>query len=179
MQVRCPHCHNGIELVDAAPLADIECPSCGSHFSLISGTSSTDVYGPAGQQTIAHFRLIRLLGTGAFGAVWLAHDQQLDCQVAIKIPRLEQLDAAQAEQFFREARAAAQLRHANIVHLREAGRDGDSLYIASDYIEGANLKEWLSGQQLSFRESAALIAKVADAVQHAHSQGVIHRDLKP
>ena len=179
MQVRCPHCHNGIELVDAAPLADIECPSCGSHFSLISGKSSTDAYGPAGQQTIAHFRLIRMLGTGAFGCVWLAHDQQLDCQVAIKIPRLEQLDAKQAEQFFREARAAAQLRHANIVHVREAGRDGDTLYIASDYIAGANLKEWLSGQRLSFRESAELIAKLAEALEHAHNQGVVHRDLKP
>jgi len=179
MKVRCPHCHNGIELIDAAPLADIECPSCGSHFSLISGKSSTDAYGPAGQQSIAHFQLIRLLGTGAFGCVWLAHDQQLDCQVAIKIPRLEQLDAAQAEHFFREARAAAQLRHANIVHVREAGRDGDSLYIASDYIAGANLKEWLSGQRLSFRESAELVAKVADALEHAHKQGVVHRDLKP
>ncbi len=179
MKVRCPHCHNGIELVDAAPLVDIECPSCGSHFSLISDKSATDSYGPAGRKAIAQFQLIRLLGTGAFGSVWLAHDQQLDCQVAIKIPRLERLDAIQAEQFFREARAAAQLRHANIVHVREIGRDGDSVFIVSDYIAGANLKEWLSGQRLSFRESAELIAKISDALEHAHSHGVVHRDLKP
>ena len=160
MKVRCPHCHNGIELIHAAPLANIECPSCGSHFSLISDKSATDSYGHAGRKAIAQFQLIRLLGTGAFGSVWLAHDQQLDCQVAIKIPRQEQLNAPQAEQFFREARAAAQLRHANIVHVREIGRDGDSVFIVSDYIAGANLKEWLSGQRLSFRESADLIAKI-------------------
>jgi len=179
MKVRCPHCHNGIELIHAAPLADIECPSCGSHFSLISDNSATDSYGPAGRKAIAQFQLIRLLGTGAFGSVWLAHDQQLDCQVAIKIPRLERLDARQAELFFREARAAAQLRHANIVHVREIGRDGDSVFIVSDYIAGANLKEWLSGQRLSFPESAELIAKISDALEHAHSHGVVHRDLKP
>lgn len=179
MRVRCPHCHNGIDLVDAAPLVNIECPSCGSQFSLISDKSATDTYRPSGRQKIAQFQLIRLLGSGAFGSVWLAHDQQLDCQVAIKVPRFEQPDAMQAEQFLREARAAAQLRHANIVHVREVGRDGDSLFIVSDYIAGANLKEWLSGQRLSFRESAELIAKVANALEHAHRQGVIHRDLKP
>ena len=73
----------------------------------------------------------------------------------------------------------ARLQHPNIAHVREAGRDGDTLFIVSDYIDGANLCDWLTGQRLSLREGAQLVAKAADALEHAHLRGVVHRDLKP
>ena len=111
--------------------------------------------------------------------MWKAKDTTLDRFVAVKIPRSDQLDEADVEKFFREARAAAQLRHPNIVAVHEVGRDGNTIFIASDYVEGATLKEWLRGQPLPPREAATLCAKIADALHSAHEAGVVHRDLKP
>ena len=99
--------------------------------------------------------------------------------MAVKIPRSDQLDEADIEKFFREARAAAQLHHPNIVAVHEVGRDGNTIFIASDYVEGATLKEWMRGQPLPPREAAKLCAKIADALHSAHEAGVVHRDLKP
>src|ERR1700674_1025137 len=177
MHVRCPDCHNPIEIVDDTSLSEICCTSCGSSFSLIGG-DATETH-RTGTRRLAHFDLVQELGIGKFGSVWMARDTQLDRTVAIKIPRKGALDPKEAELFLRDARAAAQLKHPNIVSVHEVGRDQDTVYIVTDYIDGANLKEWLSGQRLSFRESAELIVKVAEAVHHAHQAGVVHRDLKP
>ena len=119
------------------------------------------------------------MGPGPSGSVFKAIDTELDRTVAIKIPRKGQLDPAEAEQFLREARAAAQLRHSNIVTVHEVGREDDTVFIVSDYVEGLTLADWLTGQSLTPREAASLAAKIADALYHAHEAGVIHRDLKP
>ncbi len=177
MHLRCPHCHNPIDVLNDQPLHDVCCPSCGSSFSLISG-ATTQSYNEAGR-TLGHFQLIEQLGAGHFGTVWKARDVELDRVVAIKIPRKDQLTDTDTELFFREARAAAQLRHPNIVSVHEVGRADDTVFIASDYIEGCNLKEWLTGQKLTFRESAELCVTIATALHHAHELGVTHRDLKP
>lgn len=177
LRVRCPHCHNPIELVDEAPSDEIECPSCGNSFNLVSG-QSTAAYHVAGK-TIAHFQLLEQVGMGQFGSVWKARDTKLDRTVAVKIPRRGQLTSAENEQFLREARAAAQIRHPNVVGVHEIGREDDSLYIVSDFIEGASLSEWLTGRRLTPREAAELCIKIADALHEAHEAGVVHRDLKP
>ncbi|MCA9078693.1 MAG: serine/threonine protein kinase [Planctomycetaceae bacterium] len=177
VHTRCPHCHNPIELVDESSLKDIECPSCGSSFNLIS-TDTTATRGGS-STTVAHFELLEQLGMGHFGTVWKARDMQLDRTVAVKMPRSNQLDEADTEQFFREARAAAQLKHPHIVSVHEVGRHEQSIYIVSDFVQGANLKEWLTGQRLTNRETVELCITVAEALHHAHEQGVIHRDLKP
>jgi serine/threonine protein kinase len=119
------------------------------------------------------------LGTGAFGTVWKALDTELDRTVAVKIPRKDMLDAQESEQFFREARAAAQLKHSNIVSVHEVGRESDTIYIVSDFVEGLSLADWLTAQQLTFQESSELCVKIAEALEHAHQAGVVHRDLKP
>jgi hypothetical protein len=178
MHVRCPHCHNPIDVVDDSDFAEITCPSCGSGFSLVD-VESTVTMPPFGARDFRHFEFVRELGYGGFGTVWLAKDKQLDRNVAIKVPRNGVVRGREAELFLRDARAAAQLRHSNIVTIHEIGKEDDTLFIVSDFIEGASLKSWLTGRRLSFRESAALIIKVAEAVHHAHQQGVIHRDLKP
>jgi WD40 repeat protein/tRNA A-37 threonylcarbamoyl transferase component Bud32 len=177
MHTRCPHCRNAIEIVDEASLAEIVCPTCGSSFNLVG--DETAPYPAEGPRSIGHFTLLEPLGTGAFGTVWKARDTELDRIVAVKIPRKGQLDAAEAEQFLREARAAAQLHHPYIVGVHEIGRDDETVYIVSDFVEGVTLSDWLSARRLSPREAAELVAKVADAIQHAHAAGVIHRDLKP
>ena len=94
-------------------------------------------------------------------------------------PPKGQLDPGEVEQFIREARAAAQLKHPNIVAVHEVGREDGQVYIVSDYVEGLTLADWLVGQQLTSRTAAELCVTLAEALQHAHEAGVIHRDLKP
>jgi tetratricopeptide (TPR) repeat protein len=134
---------------------------------------------PPGARLLGHFELVEEVGIGRFGSVWKAHDTKLQRTVAIKIPRQEQLGPQQAEMFLRDARAAAQLKHPHIVGVHEVGRADETIYIVSDFIDGANLKEWLSGQRLSIREATELVVKIARALDHAHGAGVVHRDLKP
>jgi serine/threonine protein kinase len=97
---------------------------------------------------LGRFEVIQPLGTGHFGSVWKCRDTELDRLVAVKIPRKEQLTTEESELFFREARASAQLKHPNVVAVHEVGREGDPIYIVSDFVEGANLREWLSARRL-------------------------------
>ena len=176
LHVRCPHCHNPIELLDQAPLSDISCPSCGSSFSLIA--DNTLSHDPS-TKSFGHFELLDQVGIGQFGSVWKSRDTKLDRTVAIKIPRNGRMDSAQTEMFLRDARAAAQLKHPNIVSVHEVGKQDDTVYIVSDFIQGSTLKEWTQAKRLTPREAAELCVKIAKALHHAHEAGVIHRDLKP
>jgi WD40 repeat protein/tRNA A-37 threonylcarbamoyl transferase component Bud32 len=175
--VRCPHCHNTIDMIVDAPLVDIHCPTCGGSFSLVNDAEQTR--DAAALTRIAHFELVDRLGMGEFGTVWKARDTILDRTIALKIPRRERLDAVSIEKFMREARAAAQLRHPNIISTHEVGRHADILYIVSDYIRGISLAEMIADHRLDIGESVVMVSKVADALEHAHQRGVIHRDLKP
>ena len=176
LHVRCPHCHNPIELLEDAPLEEINCPSCGSSFSLVGDRTLS--HDPR-TKSLGHFELLDRVGIGQFGSVWKARDTKLDRTVAVKIPRNGRLDSAQTEMFLRDARAAAQLKHPNIVSVHEVGKQDDTIYIVSDFIQGATLKEWMAAKRLTPRESAELCVKIAKALHHAHEAGVIHRDLKP
>jgi WD40 repeat protein/ribosomal protein S27E len=177
VHVRCPHCHNPIEVVDADPLTDISCPDCGSSFSLISGETAS--YQPGAVKTIGHFELLESVGGGHFGTVWKARDTKLDRIVAVKVPRRGQIEGSEAEMFVREARSAAQVKHSGVVAVHEVGREDDTLYIVSDFVDGCSLNDWLSGRRLTPREAAELCVKIADALHAAHEAGVVHRDLKP
>jgi serine/threonine protein kinase len=134
MHIRCPHCQNPIEVVGNEEFASVNCPSCGSAFDLVPKTAA---YTPE-TRTIAHFELLQQLGSGGFGTVWKARDAKLDRLVAIKVPRIDRQDRNNGEMFLREARAAAQLRHPHIVAVHEVGREDDTLYIVSDFIEGVS-----------------------------------------
>ena len=166
-----------MEMAIDTTLTDLTCESCGSHFSLVDDTRSTRSADTL--TTLGRFELLERLGVGGFGTVWKARDTELDRPVAVKIPRQGDMSPEETEKFLREARAAAQLKHPNIVSVYEVGRDGDSVYIVSDFVRGADLADWLTEQQLTGREAAELCAKLAEALHHAHEQGVIHRDLKP
>ena len=131
---------------------------------------------------VGHFRLIRRLGAGGHGIVYLAQDQRLGRSVALKVPRPELLgSAALRRRFLREARAAAGLDHPNLVPVYESGQAGPFCYIASAYCEGPTLATWLRGraEPVPPAGAAQLIATLADAVQHAHERGILHRDIKP
>ena len=177
LSIRCPHCHNMMELIVDASLMEITCSNCGDTFGLIN--DGQDTRDAATVTRVAHFELIERLGMGQFGTVWKARDTMLARTVALKIPRREQLDPLSVEKFMREARAAAQLQHPNIVGTHEVGRYGDTLYIVNEYIRGVPLSVMMSDHRLDIRESVLMVTKVADALEHAHLAGVIHRDIKP
>jgi WD40 repeat protein/serine/threonine protein kinase len=128
------------------------------------------------------FRLLRVLGTGGFGIVYLAEDPLLGRLVALKVPRPQALLTPELRQrFLREARAAARLNHPNIVPIFDTGEVGLLCYIVSGYSAGGTLAQWLKARvaPVPVQGAARLVALLADAVQHAHEHGILHRDLKP
>lgn len=128
---------------------------------------------------IAHFEVLEYLGGGANGRVWKARDTRLEREVALKIPKRALVSGEELHRFFREGRAAAQLHHPSIVSVHEVGHFAGISFIVSDYIAGMDLAEWLKANSVSPRNAAELCLKLAFALEHAHRQGVIHRDFKP
>jgi WD40 repeat protein/serine/threonine protein kinase len=177
MQIRCPHCIHAFESAGDISWTDLVCPSCGEPFSF-SSDDTTCSYSP-GVRVLGRFELLQEVGVGRFGSVWRARDTELQRTVAVKIPRQKLLDPLETEIFLRDARAAAQLMHPHIASVHEVGREAETIYIVCDYIDGANLGEWISSKKLSPAGAAEVVVKLADALEHAHEAGVIHRDLKP
>jgi len=125
---------------------------------------------------LGRYRLRRRLGTGGFATVWLAHDERLYREVAVKIlPRGRVVGG----RFEREARAAARLAHPGIVTLYEAAVDDEGAYLVSELVHGATLDELLAAGRLSDRDVVRVGIALCDALAHAHAHGVIHRDVKP
>jgi hypothetical protein len=122
------------------------------------------------------YRLVRRLGAGGFGVVWLAHDEHLDRAVAVKRIGVMGQDPARAE---REALAAARLGHAGIVALYEAGRDDEAVYLVSELVRGRTLGQLIEEGALSDRDVLRIGVALCDALTHAHGRGVVHRDVKP
>jgi hypothetical protein len=137
--------------------------------------------------TIGRFRLRREIGRGSMGVVYEAHDPLLERTVAIKTIRIAfaatpEEFAVFERRFMAEARIAARLSHPGIVVVHDVGQDEASgeLYIAMEHLEGRTLANMVqSGVPLPWQEALRIVRQVADALHHAHEQGVVHRDLKP
>ncbi len=122
-----------------------------------------------------------MLGQGAFGSVWLGYDEQLQRQVAIKVPRADRFHSPwEVDSYLAEARTVARLDHPHIVPVYDVGKtDSGLLYVVSKFVEGFTLYDLISKQQLAFDEVAKLLATIAQALHYAHEQRFIHRDIKP
>ena len=129
---------------------------------------------------VGRFRIIRELGRGGGGIVFLARDPRLNRDVALKVPRAESLfTPALRRRFVREAEAAAQLNHPHIVPVFEAGEADGVCYLISAYCEGQNLAAWLRGRVVAPRQAALITLALAEGVAHMHGRGILHRDIKP
>src|SRR5262249_8956304 len=121
-----------------------------------------------------------VLGRGTFGIVYLGHDTELDRPVAIKVLQSRSGEASEeSQQFLREARRGARLRHPGIVTVHDVGLHEGQVYIVSDHIRGTALRQWLNANRPTWQEAARITAALADALAHAHAQLTLHRDVKP
>jgi serine/threonine protein kinase len=130
---------------------------------------------------LGKFELLEELGLGSFGHVFRARDTELGRLVAIKLLRAGHLASREeVDRFVREARSAAQLQHPGLVALHETGQTEEGLfYLVEEFVQGETLAARLKAGRFGFRPAAELVAQVADALDHAHRHGVIHRDVKP
>ncbi len=131
--------------------------------------------------TIARYRVLKALGQGGFGSVYLAQDGDLERLVAIKVPRPDgYLRSGDVEAYLAEARILARMDHPHILPVYDVGRTGrGSCFIVTKYIEGEDLSTHCRRIRASFRDAAGIVAAVAEGLHHAHTRGLVHRDVKP
>jgi hypothetical protein len=132
-------------------------------------------------EQFGRYHIVKKIGAGGMGSVYLAHDTQLDRHVALKVPHFSAQEGQQAvERFLREARAAATIQHANLCPVYDAGQIDGVHYLTMAYIEGHLLSEYIRPAKPAAERKAALVVRTAALALHeAHARGIVHRDLKP
>ena len=149
------------------------------HLNTPMGDSAVSAAAAAAPSSFGRYQVQRVIGSGGFGKVYLAHDTELDRPVAIKVLRSANVSRPEVDQFLEEGRRVARLRHPGIVAVHDIGTHDGQLYIVSDYLSGPSLAEWLIANRPTWLDAARIVAAIADALAHAHSKRTLHRDVKP
>lgn len=185
-----PSCDASYGVDESVLGRNVRCKKCGQRFvagdeSLAPASRGKDPFPPDASIDIPNpfgkYRVIRRLGRGGMGAVYLAYDDDLDRHVALKIPTASgDHEAEILERFKREAKVGASFHHPNFCPIYEAGKVGDHPYLAMAYIEGKDLSSSVNRERpMNPGEAATLVGKIARAMADAHDKGIVHRDLKP
>ena len=178
----CPKCGHKLVIQPIAETVRTSDTSERSTEKAASRTKEADQKGKTSARTthVGRFEVRKRIGVGAFGTVYRAYDPVLNREVALKVPRAAAMANPKVRaRFLREPKAVAQLQHPNIVPVYDAGVEGNRYYIASAFIEGRTLDEVMEDEQLDFRQTTEIVSKLALALDYAHRQGVVHRDVKP
>ncbi len=129
---------------------------------------------------LSHYRIVKQIGVGGMGEVYLAEDSRLRRRVALKVlPEEIAADAERLLRFEREAHAASALNHPNILTIFEFGNDKGVHFLASEFVEGKTLREMMVAGRVEIADALKIVIQVASALQAAHAAGIIHRDIKP
>jgi serine/threonine protein kinase len=196
VQVQCPNpdCRASFSASDAELGQPGHCLKCGQTFSLFTTRGSdappagdTDAVWTAPRaselaagETFGRYRILRRLGRGGMGTVYLAHDTHLERDIALKIPHVTAGESPEVVQrFYREARALARFDHPNICPVHDVGQVDGVLFLTMTYVEGRPLSELVTQPPLPQRRAAEVVRTLARTLAEAHARGIIHRDLKP
>ena len=205
LKTTCPKCDASLSVHSELVGKNARCPRCSTRFlveevrtptfavSVDQSDEATETIGAGpGESTLSsisptklaikslgRFELQAVLGQGGFGRVYRAYDPQLDRLIALKVPTFSSQDGNKAQRFQSEAKAAAQLRHPNIVPTFESGKIGNQYFIASQFIDGKSLSEIIKSGSVDTRQAAQWVSRIAHALAYAHDMGIVHRDVKP
>ncbi|MBI3098574.1 MAG: protein kinase [Planctomycetes bacterium] len=191
--LHCPKCGKNYNVKNWKPDREVFCPTCSAGLVPPQSDRTIDAHSthatlPAVREDVrdsagkpfGRYRLIEELGHGGMGIVWKAWDTDLKRVVALKqILGEAAADAEQLERFVREARAAARLRHPNIVAVHDVGNCDGHPYFTTDYVAGQSLDKLMKMKPLPAKQALGLVKAVAEALQYAHDEGIFHRDVKP
>src|SRR5688500_12738839 len=129
---------------------------------------------------LSHYRILRKIGAGGMGEVYLAEDVKLHRQVALKVlPENIASDKERLRRFEQEAFSASALNHPNILTIYEFGSEGETQFLAAELIDGETLRQWLERERPAIDEALDIAVQTVSALSAAHEAGIIHRDVKP